>query len=48
MELTKEQKKEALTMDWYDIFGSTSVGMTDDEKIEEYKRYFSDAETLEN
>lgn len=40
MDLTKEQKKEALTMDWYDIFGSTSVGMTDDEKIEEYKRYF--------
>ena len=40
MDLTKEQKEAALTMDWYDIFGSTSVGMSDDEKIEEYKRYF--------
>lgn len=40
MDLTEEQKKDALTMDWYDIFGCTSVGMTDDEKMEEYKRYF--------
>lgn len=40
MDLTKKQKEDALTMDWYDIFGGTSVGMTDDEKMEEYKRYF--------
>lgn len=40
MDLTEEQKKDALTMDWYDIFGCTSIGMTDEEKFEEYKRYF--------
>lgn len=45
MVLTKEQREAALTMDWYDIFGSTSVGMSNEEKIEEYKRYFLNDET---
>lgn len=44
MELTKEQKKEALEMDWYDIFGCNSIGMSNEEKIEEYKRYFCNDE----
>lgn len=48
MDLTKEQKEDALNMDWYDIFGSTSVGMTNDEKIEEYKRYFLNDDVKEN
>lgn len=48
MDLTEEQKRDALTMDWYDIFGSTSVGMTDDEKISEYKRYFLDNDVKDN
>lgn len=48
MDLTEEQKKDALTMDWYDIFGCTSVGMTDDEKIKEYKRYFLTDDVKEN
>ena len=48
MDLTEEQKQDALNMDWYDIFGSTSVGMADDEKIKEYKRYFLTDDVKEN
>lgn len=40
MDLTDEEKVEALNMDWYDFYGTTSVGMTDDEKFKAYERYF--------
>lgn len=48
MSLAEEQKQAALTMDWYDIFGSTSVGMSNEEKIEEYKRYFLNDDVKED
>ena len=39
--MSKEELEEkAEAVDWYDIYGPTSIGMTKEEKVEAYKEYF--------